>query len=243
MEIIKNGFKNERLGIELDVYVIGGKEWFKDSDIAKFLDYRDSYNMKRSISFLNENSIPRFTRNGYEAHFINEYALYECVLKIKDSDKDNIKHQRFLKAREFQKWVFEEVLPSLRKNNFYINKNQITKEQVDLLKECLFDLCEDGKIALGKASMRIFGDKSELKKRLINSGFLDYDNCTWKQRRFRASNGEIYELFACNVSTVVEKGLAKSTLQVSLTNAGYIWLKDRINKDKDFGRGDDVNID
>ena len=29
MKIIKNGFKNERLGVELDVYVIDGKEWFK----------------------------------------------------------------------------------------------------------------------------------------------------------------------------------------------------------------------
>lgn len=242
MEIIKNGFKNERLGIELDVYVIGGKEWFKAQDISDILFYQDTRHMSRNVEINDKNSylqtLETAQGNKYKALFISESVLYEIIFRITKRDV-----KRYSLAREFQKWVFEEVLPSLRKNNFYINKNQITKEQVDLLKECLFDLCEDGKIALGKASMRIFGDKSELKKRLINSGFLDYDNCTWKQKRFKASNGKIYELFACNVSTVVEKGLAKSTLQVSLTNAGYIWLKDRINKDKDFGRGDDVNVD
>lgn len=130
MEIIKNGFKNERLGIELDVYVIDGKEWFKDSDIASFLEYRDSFNMKRSIDFLQENSIPRFTRNGYEAHYINEMALYEAVLKIRNSETDEIKKSRYAKAREFQKWVFSEVLPSLRENGIYAEQN-ITSQQLE----------------------------------------------------------------------------------------------------------------
>lgn len=129
MEVIKNGFKNERLGVELDVYVIEGKEWFKDSDIANFLEYRDSYNMKRVIDFLSENSIPRITRNGYEAHYINEFALYEAVLKIRNSETDDTKKKRYTKAREFQQWVFSEVLPSLRKTNSYVDEKYITDSQ------------------------------------------------------------------------------------------------------------------
>lgn len=134
MEIIKNGFKNEVLGIELDVYMIDEKEWFKDSDIANFLEYRDSYNMKRSIDFLKENSIPRFTRNGYEAHYINEVALYEAILKIRNSETDEIKKSRYNKAREFQKWVFSNVLPSLRKNGYYLNED-MSSEQYEKLQE------------------------------------------------------------------------------------------------------------
>lgn len=239
MNIMGKRFENSRLDMEIFVYEIDGKEWFMATEICKLLEHSNSRKAVNDMVWEEEKITKHIdyieltggVTNGYtlkkinnERTFVTETGLYQLIFR-----------SRVNKARDFQKWVFEEVLPSLRKKNFYIDKNQITKEQVDLLKECLFDLCEDGKIALGKASMRLFGDKSELKKRLINSGFLDYDNCTWKQKRFKASNGEIYELFACNVSTVVEKGLAKSTLQVSLTNAGFIWLKDKINKDKDFG--------
>lgn len=64
--------------------------------------------------------------NNYDALFINEFALYEIICKIRKSDID-----RYLLARNFQKWVFGEVLPSLRNNNSYIDKDNITDEQVD----------------------------------------------------------------------------------------------------------------
>lgn len=33
---IEKGFKNERLGLELDIYEDNGKEWFKANAIAEF---------------------------------------------------------------------------------------------------------------------------------------------------------------------------------------------------------------
>lgn len=130
MKIIKNGFRNERLGVELDVYVIEGREWFKAQDISEFLGYQKTTNMTRNIDFIEENSCTHIMStaqgNNYDALFINEFALYEIICKIRKSDID-----RYLLARNFQKWVFGEVLPSLRNNNSYIDKDNITDEQVD----------------------------------------------------------------------------------------------------------------
>lgn len=138
MEIIKNGFKNERLGIELDVYVINEKEWFKAQDISNNLDYLQASDMLRNIDFIEENTIKHnmlSDKGNYsDTRFINEIALYECVLKIRDSKTDEIKHNRFLKAREFQKWVFSDVLPSLRKNGYYLNEN-MSSEQYEKLQD------------------------------------------------------------------------------------------------------------
>ena len=50
MEIKKNGFKNVRLGIELDVYVMKGKEWFKAQDISEYLGYRDAGKILDKVS-------------------------------------------------------------------------------------------------------------------------------------------------------------------------------------------------
>lgn len=134
MKIIKNGFKNARLGIELDVYIIDGKEWFKAQDISEFFGYAKTTNMTRNIDFIEENSYTHIMRteqgNSYPAQFINEFALYEVICKIRKVDV-----QRYTKAREFQKWVFEEVLPSLRKNNFYVDGENINENQITELKE------------------------------------------------------------------------------------------------------------
>lgn len=235
MEIKNNGFKNVRLGIELDVYVIEGKEWFKAQDISKYLGYIKPSDMTRNVDSIEENSCTHIMRtaqgNEYEATFINEFALYEAILKIRKSDIE-----RYNKAREFQKWVFSEVLPSLRKANFYVDKDNINKNQLEELKEYLFDLCESGKISLGKASKMLFGNESELKKRFVNLGWINYDNCTFEQKRFKASNEKEYELFVCNMSGTYGEGVTKHQLQVSLTNAGYVWVKHQLENNKELGK-------
>lgn len=132
MELIKNGFKNERLGIELDVYVIDDKEWFRGKQVAKILGYRDSERFTRIVSF-RENISTHNVGSGEVKHnetFVNEFAIYEVVCKINKTDIE-----RYNKAREFQKWVFEEVLPSLRKNNFYVDGENINENQITELKE------------------------------------------------------------------------------------------------------------
>lgn len=237
MKIIKNGFKNERLGIELDVYEINGKEWFRGKQVAKILGYRDSERFTRIVSF-KENISTHNVGSGEVKHnetFVNEFALYEVVCKINKTDIE-----RYTKAREFQQWVFSEVLPSLRKNNFYVDKDNITESQAEKLKIYLFDLCDMGKISLGKASELMFGNKKELKERLIKLGWLDYENCTFIQQKFKATNDKVYELFVTNISSTYEKGVVKSQMQMSITNAGYIYLKNLFENNPELGKAGEL---
>lgn len=92
MEIIKNGFKNERLGIELDVYVIDEKEWFRAKDISEFLGYQDTNKMTRSIKITELNSIKQVLctaqGNKYDALFINESVFSEIVQRTRKISKE-----------------------------------------------------------------------------------------------------------------------------------------------------------
>lgn len=232
MEIKKNGFKNVRLGIELDVYVIDGKEWFDVRPMVELFGFRDLSKLTDKITEPCDKATQTLCTLGgkQEVTTITEAGLYEIIFSI--SQRNVERHE---KSRMFKRWVFDEVLPSLRKSNFYVDKDNINKNQLEELKEYLFDLCESGKISLGKASKMLFGNESELKKRFINLGWINYDNCTFEQKKFKASNEKEYELFVCNMSGTYEEGVTKHQLQVSLTNAGYVWVKYQLENNKDLG--------
>lgn len=55
---------------------------------------------------------------------INESGFYSLILRSKTP-----------KAKEFKRWVTKEVLPSIRKNGYYIDNNNITQEQLDKLQK------------------------------------------------------------------------------------------------------------
>ncbi|MGL5960647.1 MAG: BRO family protein, partial [Cetobacterium sp.] len=96
MKVIKNGFTNERLGIELDVYVIEGREWFKAKDVSDYLGYLEAKDMTRIISFednINRHFMPNVV-NPRGTTFINEFGLYEVLCKINKTD-----FERYNKAR------------------------------------------------------------------------------------------------------------------------------------------------
>lgn len=234
-------FENSRLDMEIYVYDIDGKEWFIGKDVAKILGYSEKSkplikwgesgaivweeNKKKIYVKTLENTgkcVGDTSKNiNNNIVFVNESGLYQLIFG-----------STFTKAREFQKWVFEEVLPSLRKNNFYVDDENITESQLDKLKDFLFDI---GKVSLGRVSEKLFGNKQELKNRLVNLGWINYENCTFKQQRFKTSRGELYDLFVCNMSGVYENGETKHQLQVSITNAGYVWLKDKFLQEPNFG--------
>ena len=157
MKKIENKFVNEKLGLMLDVYVDeNGKEWFKAQDIAEFLEYRDTHTMTR---YLNEPEMHSYTLNWctaqgnqYQAMFIDEYALYEVVLRVTKADA-----VRYEKAREFQRWVFGEVLPELRKRGAYVmgsTEKEAYENAIAGYKSALQRIAEDQKIAREFADAR-----------------------------------------------------------------------------------------
>ena len=123
MSIIENVFHHEEN--EISVIKINGEIWFKARDVSLALGY---VNICKSISDhvdpedrialgqLKKGVTKRnllFHNNEQESTiFLNEAGLYSLVLQSK-----------FLFAREFKRWIVEDVLPNIRKNGNYCLSN------------------------------------------------------------------------------------------------------------------------
>ncbi len=112
-------FSNSEFG-ELGVMVIDDKEWFPATQCASILGYsnpRDA--IKRhcksdgvvkydGVSYTtNQHGVT--TQQTVEIKYINEGNLYRLIV-----------HSKLPKAVEFEKWIFDTVLPSIRHNGGYI---------------------------------------------------------------------------------------------------------------------------
>lgn len=108
--------------------------------------------------------------NFVNERYISESILYMLMMKAKSE-----------KASIFQVWMAKEVLPSIRKNNFYINEDHITKEQLDELSkkleslEWFYGLSKTKEYSINSVSEKICGDKKKLWDLFIKYGFLDKD--------------------------------------------------------------------
>ena len=114
---------------------VQAKDKFTIADLAKMAQ-GDSQNCPDNLTGQNAAKIP------HNAIFINESGLYSLVL-----------YSTLAVAKELQHWVTSEVLPSIRKNGYYINPNAITppappppvvpeselsrREKIEILRECL----------------------------------------------------------------------------------------------------------
>lgn len=138
-------YSNDRLGINLNALLDGNKNiWLIGKEVAKILEYknvtkaiRDNVRENHKKIIRNEeisqcSDIPvavtsenvRIKLNNRGAMIIDERGFYRLVMKSK-----------MPKAEEFQDWVCAEVLPSIRKNGYYIDNNNITQEQLNKLQK------------------------------------------------------------------------------------------------------------
>lgn len=111
-------FENSEFG-ELGLIVIDGKEYFPATQCAKILGYADPYKAIkqhcRSDGWVNRPGVSH-TTNQYgvtsqqttEIKYINEGNLYRLIVSSK-----------LPSAERFEHWVFDEVLPSIRKHGVY----------------------------------------------------------------------------------------------------------------------------
>lgn len=111
MENMIQTFTNSEFG-ELEVVQIGNKFYFPATETAEKLGYKnprkavmdhcveDGVTFRYSIDTLNRSQ---------EKKYIDEGNLYRLIVKSKLES-----------ARKFEKWVFDEVLPTIRKHGAYI---------------------------------------------------------------------------------------------------------------------------
>ncbi len=115
-------FSNTEFG-ELGVMLIDGKEYFPATQCAKILGYSNPYDAikrhckgdgvvkREGVSYTtNQHNIT--TQQVTEIKYINEGNLYRLIVSSK-----------LPAAEKFERWVFEEVLPSIRKTGGYGNIN------------------------------------------------------------------------------------------------------------------------
>jgi prophage antirepressor-like protein len=130
MEI--QNFVNEEMGCTIACTKQEHDIWFRGKDIATILGY---VNTKKAIidhvddddkiklnDMRGNDSLP-LTFNEKQTIYINESGLYSLILGSKKEE-----------AKQFQKWITSEILPSIRKMNNYTQKN-IIKPQMMILNE------------------------------------------------------------------------------------------------------------
>lgn len=117
-------FKNSSFG-DLEVLTIEGKQWFPAIKIAEILGYsnpRDAINRHtKQRGVVNHDVIDSLGRNQNKK-FIDEGNLYRLITKSK-----------LPQAEQFEEWVFDDVLPTLRKTGSYQVKPLTTSEQIQLI--------------------------------------------------------------------------------------------------------------
>ena len=121
--MLEKTFKNEELGIEIKSYIDKQQNiWFRGKDVAQILGFKDSVNaLKRHVSLENkmiqliqlkswggETPPQQNGTRGKYCTFINEPGFYELVFGSKLET-----------AKKFRQWVFNTVLPSIRKYGQY----------------------------------------------------------------------------------------------------------------------------
>lgn len=94
---------------ELGVMVIDGKEYFPAKHCANILGYKDTTNaIKQHCKGVVKHHLP--TNGGMQmVNYIPEGDLYRLIVSSK-----------LPAAEKFERWVFDEVLPSIRRNGGYV---------------------------------------------------------------------------------------------------------------------------
>ncbi|HDR7611430.1 TPA: phage antirepressor KilAC domain-containing protein [Bacillus mycoides] len=97
----------------LEILINEGKEYFPATDVARVLGYLDPYKAVKQHTKEDGWVICPVVLEGknqtVDKKFINEPNLYRLIVKSK-----------LPQAEQFEKWVFEEVLPSIRKHGAYM---------------------------------------------------------------------------------------------------------------------------
>ena len=120
--VIEKSFINQQIGIKFNSYIDEKfRVWFKAKDVAKILGYRDTDKaIRMHVDKEDKYKGPAKTAGGLQnCVFINESGFYSLVLSSKLET-----------AKNFKRWVFSKVLPSIRKYGYYKFRDTKIKQRV-----------------------------------------------------------------------------------------------------------------
>ncbi len=105
---------------EIEVVEVNGSYWFNASQVAKALGYANPSKAVQDNVAGKYNQQLDLGRPGKKPVFVNEPGLYQLIMR-----------SSLASAEKFQDWVFEDVLPSIRKTGGY----SVTPVQLPQLQE------------------------------------------------------------------------------------------------------------
>lgn len=110
-------FNHQMFG-ELPVIVLDGKEWFGATQVARALGYSNPHDALAKHCRKEGVAFREVLTNGGSQHmkFINEGNLYRLITRSK-----------LPAAEKFEGWVFDEILPTIRKHGAYMTPETIEK--------------------------------------------------------------------------------------------------------------------
>ncbi len=149
-------FVHERFG-KIRAVMIDGEPHFVAADVCKALDIK---NPTMAMKQLNDNERAKFNLGlPYgEVNVVNEPGLYRFIFASRKPE-----------ARDFQDWVYHEVLPSIRKTGSYslFDKPAAEKKPAKIRPELIYRvyvfLLEDNKSKLGRTK-RLCARISEVRR-------------------------------------------------------------------------------
>lgn len=125
-------FKNPEFG-SVRIVVDGEKYFFCGMDVARALGYKDTVNALKAHCKEDGVAFYHLTDGlGREqkAKFISEGNLYRLIV-----------HSKLPSAERFERWVFDEVLPTIRQYGAYLTREKLW--EVATSPEALLKLCSD----------------------------------------------------------------------------------------------------
>ena len=115
-------FQNSEFG-ELGILLIDGKEYFPATQCAKILGYKNPQDAIRKKCKGVRKMLTPSNGGSQETNYIPEGDLYRLIVS-----------SRLPESERFERWVFDEVLPALRKNGTYgsVNLEEIIAKAVTM---------------------------------------------------------------------------------------------------------------
>lgn len=173
-------FQNSEFG-ELGVLEIEGKPWFPATACAKMLGYANPWkaiNDHCKKDGLTKCEVIDNLGRTQSAKFITEGNLYRLIV-----------HSKLPGAERFEKWVFDEVLPTIRRTGGYGNQNAVIVKLAEQMTQVA------SVMAQAAAAMTVTADKlTSLVDRLSSSP-------TPPERRAEEAKGLYYGPARCKLET------------------------------------------
>lgn len=121
-------FENKTFG-SIRTLIVDGRPYWVAIDVTRILGYANNHNAVTSHchEVLKQNIVDARGRRQ-EVYIISESDLYRLVT-----------HSKLQKAKKFERWVFEEVLPAIRRTGQYKTQEN-KKTELDEIRQGIIDI-------------------------------------------------------------------------------------------------------